>query len=177
MTAVGSSVGDAANRPRKKIRPPRAAPSATAPGRSKEKRSGRTCARGSTRSAAATTIAPIGMLMKKTYSHPNASTSPPPTTGDASAPMATTEPRYPRARPRSETGKASKIRAFAIEKTMAPPTAWTIRAPIRTARVGAKPHAADASVKSVMPATKSGARPVNSEILPIGRRSTVIVSR
>ena len=38
-----------------------------------------------TRSAAATTTTPIGMLMKKTYSHPNASTIPPPTTGDASA--------------------------------------------------------------------------------------------
>lgn len=115
--------------------------------------------------------------MKKTYSHPSASTSPPPTTGDASDSIATTEPRYPRARPRSATGKASKIRAFEIEKTMAPPTAWTMRAPIRTARLGAKPHAAEARVKSVRPATKSGALPVYSEMRPAGRRSTVMVSR
>ena len=88
-----------------------------------------------------------------------------------------TDPQTPRAAPRERGGKTRVIIAIVCGVIIAPPTPCTARAAISQPIEGARPQAADASVKTTSPQTNTGLGPNLSPSRPVTSSSTAKVSR
>src|SRR5216683_8027062 len=109
------------------------------------------------------TTAAMGMLMKKTQRQEAYCTSQPPSTGPRAEVIDVKPDQVPMARPRCSLSKKAPMMARLPGTSSAPPTPCTARAMIRKVMFGANPHAAEASVKIVMPVVVSQAAAYQDE--------------
>ena len=90
--------------------------------------------------------------MKKMYRQSNAVTSSPPSVGPAIVATPATAPHTPKAAPRRSAGKTIVKIASVCGISSAAPRPCTARKPMSQPGDGAKPQAAEATVKSAIPA-------------------------
>ena len=110
------------------------------------------------------------MLMKKIHCQPGPSTSRPPISQAAVAPIPPREPQMPRALLRS--GPSSNVVMMiesAVGVMIAAPTPWNARAPISADGDQASPQRSDAPVKTTTPIMKTRRRPSRSAARPPSR--------
>ena len=112
------------------------------------------------------TAAPIGRLTKKIQRQSNAVTSSPPRVGPAIVARPATAPQMPNAAPRRSGGNVMVTMASVCGISMAAPSPWTARKPISQPTPGANPHAAEAAVNTVIPATNIVRGPSRSPSRP-----------
>ncbi len=129
-----------------------AAVTVTAPATSRRTDSARVCAVGRSLSDSRTTARPIGTLTRKIQCQSSESVRTPPSTTPIEPPPEATKPKTPIALARS-AGSVNRVIISDNDtaEAIAPPTPWTARAPMSSACELARPHASEASVKSVMP--------------------------
>ena len=108
--------------------------------------------------------------MKKIHCQPGPSTSGPPISHAAVAPMPPSPPQIPSALFRSEpSGKVVEMIERAVGVMIAAPAPWTTRAARSAAGDQASPHMSDAAVKSRTPAMNTRRRPSRSAARPPSR--------
>ena len=128
-----------------------------------------------TKVTARTTI-PIGRFTKKIHRQSKAVTSKPPRVGPATVARPATAPQTPNAAPRRSGGKTMVTMASVCGISMAAPSPCTARKPMSAPALGANPHAADASVKTVIPAANMARGPIRSPSRPAVITSTASTS-
>ncbi|MDH6145620.1 hypothetical protein P3T35_007677 [Kitasatospora sp. GP30] len=96
-----------------------------------------------------------GTFSQKIQCHDACSVRLPPMSGPEATPSPLMAPQIPKAIPRFSVGIAAVSRVRVSGIMMAAPTPWTARAAIRESIPGASAAAADAPVKTVIPARKS----------------------
>ena len=107
------------------------------------------------------------MLMKKIHSQPGPSTSGPPISHAAVAPMPPSAPQIPSALLRSgPSGKVVEMIERAVGVMIAAPTPWNTRAARSAAGDQASPHISDAAVNNRTPAMNRRRRPSRSAARP-----------
>ena len=121
------------------------------PLQSKRTRASRSRLRGTNSTAATAPNRPKGTLTKKMRRQPPAARSSPPIVGPRARPSAWAVPCRPMARPSDRLGMISTMMAKLFACNIAAPMACSARNPHSAARSGAKPHSADAKVKSKKP--------------------------
>ena len=99
----------------------------------------------------ASTAMPIGRFTKKIQRQSKAVTSSPPRVGPATVARPATAPQMPNAAPRRSGGNVMVTMASVCGISMAAPSPWTARNAMSQPGPGAKPHAADAAVNTVIP--------------------------
>ena len=130
-----------------------------------------------TRSTAMTTAAmPNGTFTKKIQRQDRPVVSTPPASGPIATATPVTPPQMPNAVPRSLPRKASASRASETANMIAPPTPCRARDSCSISVLAAKPHRADASVKTTRPTRYSRRRPYMSARLPAVSRNAARVS-
>src|SRR5215813_9181949 len=108
---------------------------------------------------------PAGMLMKKIHRQPGPSTSGPPISHAAAAPMP--PPQIPSALFRSDpSAKVVEMIESAVGVMIAAPAPWTTRAARSAAGDQASPHMSDAAVKNRTPAMNTRRHPSRSAARP-----------
>ena len=108
--------------------------------------------------------------MKNTARQPIVSISTPPTSGPPDSAAAAPAAHQPIARARSAGAANAWLRRISEHGTRtAAPKPWIARAAISAPMLGARPHAADAVVKSAKPATKTRRAPIRSPSAPAER--------
>ena len=125
---------------------------------------------GMNRTAPASPMSPSGTLTRKIIRQPvpsrSAVTSQPARIGPAIAARPMTGPNAANAPPISFGGKTFLMTPRPCGISSAPNAPWRTRVPMRTSGDGASAHAADASVKPVMPTMKTRRRPKMSPRRP-----------
>jgi hypothetical protein len=112
------------------------------------------------------------MLMKKIHSQPGPSTSGPPISQAAVAPMPPSAPQIPSALFRSALSvKVVAMIERAVGVMIAAPAPWTTRAARSAAGDQASPHMSDAAVKSRTPVMNRRRRPSRSAARPPSKSS------
>ena len=107
------------------------------------------------------------MLMKKIHCQPGPSTSGPPISHAAVAPMPPSAPQIPSALLRSgPSGKVVEMIERAVGVMIAAPAPWTTRAASSAAGDQASPHMSDAAVKNRTPVMNRRRRPSRSAARP-----------
>ncbi len=105
--------------------------------------------------------------MKKIHSQPGPSTSGPPISHPAVAPMPPIMPQAPSALLRSEpSGKVVEMIERAVGVMIAAPMPWNARAPISAPADQASPHSSEAVVKNRRPTMNTRRRPSRSAARP-----------
>ena len=128
---------------------------------------GRGPSAGSSRSAAATTSAPTGMLTRKIHRQPTAVTSTPPRTSPSVPATADTPPQTANARLRpGPAGNTALSRASVIGTTKAAASPSAALVPTMTPADGASADPSDASANAAVPATSTRRRPSRSPARP-----------
>ncbi len=110
------------------------------------------------------------------YRQSNAVTSSPPSVGPAMVATPATAPQMPKAAPRLSAGNTMVSKASVWGISSAAPRPWTARKAMSQPGVGASPQAADATVKSAIPAKNTVRWPSRSPSLPAVIRSTASTS-
>ena len=105
-------------------------------------------------------------MTKKIQRQSNAVTSSPPSVGPAMVARPVTAPQTPNAAPRRSGGNVMVTRARVCGISMAAPSPWTARKAMSQPAPGAKPHAADATVNTAIPATNMVRGPSRSPSRP-----------
>src|SRR3954451_19711194 len=120
----------------------------------------------SLRPASTTTSAPIGTFTRKQRRQSERWINVPPIGGPSAAAMAADEPYTVSARARRPAGNAFTTSASDAGTTIAPPSAWSARAPIRKPALGAIAQRALAVVNSTTPTWNMRLRPSRSASRP-----------
>ena len=125
-----------------------------------------------------TTAIPTGTLTRKIQCQSSTSVRTPPSRTPIEPPPEATKPKTPIAFARSAGSvKSVIVSESATAETTAPPIPCTARAPTSISCEVAKPHAADASVKSAIPSRNSRRCPKRSPKRPPSRRKPPKVIR
>ncbi len=117
-------------------------------------------------------ITPNGRLTKKIQRQSNAVTSSPPRVGPAMVATPATAPHTPNAAPRRSAGNVLVMMVSVCGISMAAPSPWTARNPISQPALGARPHAAEATVNTAMPIANMIRGPIRSPSRPAVMTST-----
>ena len=129
----------------------RPAEARAAPGTSNDsRRPGRSAGR--IRAAQAMATSPTGTLTRKIARHVASSVRRPPSAGPRVRPIETLMALRPSARPRSPGPNVRATMAGPIAMSIAAPTPWSARNPMRAPMPGARPHRTLAAVKIANPA-------------------------
>ena len=83
----------------------------------------------------------------------------PPTSGPIASAIAETPAQIPIAAPRSRAGNTAEMIESVAGIISAAPMPWTVRAPIRSPALPARPQASDETVKTMSPIRKMRRRP------------------
>ena len=118
---------------------------------------------------------PIGTFTKKIQRQPMPLVMRPPRTGPTATATPVTEPKTPKATPRSRPWKALAKRASDVANMIAPPMPWKPRARMRKSGPVAAPQRSEPNVNETMPTAKTMRRPNRSAREPDVRRSAASV--
>ena len=125
---------------------------------------------------AAATMA-MGTASENIDRQPNRPTSTPPMNGPTAALTDVRRSNSPKASPRRSGGAISRMIAVELVETNAPLTAWSTRAPSRTANVGASAASSDANPNPSTPARNVDRCPNRSPSEPATGNATATAAR